>query len=92
MGKTVESYRMALDGEITRWSNFARALRASDREAFERLMDACRSYASAAGNATQPVLFEPMALSIMLYQETQIMKLEKKLDSLNQQHAGSEQA
>ena len=40
MGKTVESYRMALEGEISRWSGFARALRKDDREAFEELMQA----------------------------------------------------
>jgi hypothetical protein len=27
MGKTVESFRIALEGEISRWSDFARALR-----------------------------------------------------------------
>jgi len=46
MGKTVPAYRMALEGEINRWSGFARALRRSDREAFDEFMDMCRSYAS----------------------------------------------
>jgi len=46
MGKTVESFRIALEKEISRWSGFARALRRSDREAFDELMDMCRSYAS----------------------------------------------
>jgi hypothetical protein len=46
MGKTVESFRMALEGEINRWSGFARALRKPDREAFDELMDMCRTYAS----------------------------------------------
>ena len=41
MGKTVESYRMALEPEINRWSGFARALRKPDREAFDELMDMC---------------------------------------------------
>jgi len=35
MSKTVESYRMALEGEISRWNGFDRALRKEDREAFE---------------------------------------------------------
>lgn len=39
MGKTVPAYRMALEEEINRWSGFARALRKSDREAFDELMD-----------------------------------------------------
>jgi hypothetical protein len=31
MGKTVESYRMALESEISRWSDFAKALRRRKR-------------------------------------------------------------
>jgi hypothetical protein len=42
MGKTVESYRIALEQEISRWNGFARALR---REAFEELMHMCRNFA-----------------------------------------------
>ena len=37
MGKTVESYRMALEGEISRLNGFVRALRKDDREKFEAL-------------------------------------------------------
>ncbi len=82
MGKTVESYRMALEDEIHRWSGFAKALRVDDKVAFEALMDACRSYASAASNATQPILFEPMVISILLSQQKRIIQLEKALDAL----------
>jgi hypothetical protein len=82
MGKTVESYRMAIEDEIRRWNGFAKALRIEDREAFEALMDACRNYASAGSNATQPVLFEPMVLSILVSQQKQIMRLEKALDAV----------
>ena len=81
MGKTVESYRIALENEIRRWKGFEKALRTEDREAFEALMDACRNYASAGSNATQPVLFEPMILSILVSQQKQIMRLEKALDA-----------
>jgi|GEM_PF-6302038 len=34
MGKTVESYRIAPESEINRWSGFVRALRRDDRGAF----------------------------------------------------------
>ncbi len=84
MGKTVESYRMALEFEIDRWNGFAKALRSEERIAFETLMDACRGYASAAGNATNPVLFEPMAMSIALYQQMSLQKLQKELNDLKQ--------
>jgi hypothetical protein len=46
MGKTVESYRMALEDEINRWSGFEKSLRLENKEAFDDLMDACRSFAS----------------------------------------------
>ena len=81
MGKTVESYRMALEDEIHRWSGFEKALRTEDRQAFEALMDACRNYASAGSNATNPILFEPMVMSILLSQHVKISRLEKALDA-----------
>jgi hypothetical protein len=85
MGKTVESYRMALEDEIRRWNGFAKALRTEDREAFEALIDACRLFASAGSNATQPILFEPMIMSILLFQQRKLHRLEKALDAIKQQ-------
>ena len=85
MGKTVESYRMALEDEIRRWSGFGKALRKEDKEAFDALMDACRSIASAGSNATQPLLFEPMIISILISQQKKITQLEKALDVNRQQ-------
>jgi len=84
MGKTVESYRIALETEIGRWNGFARALRIEEQAAFAALMDACRSYASAAGNATRPILFEPMMISILLSQQMSLQRLQKELNELKQ--------
>jgi hypothetical protein len=92
MGKTVESSRMALEEEIKRWSCFARALRKPDREAFDELMDMCRSYASAGSCATNPIIFEPMIMSIMLAQQKKLRELEYKLnDRLWQKICNKEQ-
>jgi hypothetical protein len=84
VGKTVESYRIAVETEIQRWNGFARALRSEDRAAFEAVKDACRSYASAGSNAVQPILFEPMVISILVSQQKTIMRLEKALDAVKQ--------
>jgi hypothetical protein len=75
---------MALEDEIRRWNSFSKALRTEDREAFEALMDACRLFASAGSNATQPILFEPMVMSILLYQQKKLRRLEKALDAIKQ--------
>ncbi|HJW65466.1 MAG TPA: hypothetical protein VJ507_01655, partial [Candidatus Bathyarchaeia archaeon] len=76
---------MALEDEIRRWNGFAKALRSVDKEAFEELMDASRSFASAGSNATQPVIFEPMIMSMLLFQQEKLQKLEKALNAIKQQ-------
>jgi len=85
LGKTVESYRMVLDREVQRWSGFARALRKQDRAAFNQLMDICRNYGSAGSNATRPVVFEAMVMSILLHQQKNLNELETKLRAISKQ-------
>jgi hypothetical protein len=79
---------MALEDEIRRWHGFARALRITDKEVFDELMDACRSFASASSNATQPVIFEPMIMSILLFQQEKLLRLERELNAVKQQSDG----
>jgi hypothetical protein len=81
LGKTIESYRLKLDKEVQRWSGFVRALRKEDRETFEQLMDICRNYTSAGSNATRPVMFESMIMSILLKQQKTLTRLKKEIAS-----------
>jgi hypothetical protein len=83
LGKTVESFRIVLEGEINRWNGFARALRKPDREAFDELMDSCRRFAPESSNATNPVPFEPMVISMLLAQQIRIRQLEGQLKELS---------
>jgi len=78
----VISFRQALEGEIAKWAGFRKALRANDAEAFDRMMNACRMYASAGSMATRPILFEAMVMSILLDQERAIMEINEKLDRI----------
>ena len=82
MGKTVASYRLALDKELQRWSGFKRTLRNEDRVAFDQIIDACRNFASAGSNATCPVIFEVMIMSVLLNQQKNLSRLEKELDAI----------
>ncbi len=86
MGKTVESFRAALDREIQRWGGFARALRKDDKIVFHLMMDTCRNYASSGSNATRPIVFEPMVMSILLNQQKTLRKIEKEIDVIRKQH------
>jgi hypothetical protein len=67
MGKTVESYKMALESEIKRWNGFAVVLGKLDREAFE------------AGNVFNAIVFEPGKMSIILGEQKKIGEFEKRL-------------
>ena len=52
MGKTVFGVGrfLALEMEIDGWRDFRKALDDRGREAFDELMDMCRSFASPSGN------------------------------------------
>ncbi len=82
MGRTVPSYRQALEAEIERWKGFRKGLRNKDAEAFDRILNACRLFASAGSMATRPVLLEAMFMSILLHQEKAITEIREKLDKL----------
>jgi len=80
MGKTVPAYRMALEFEIETWKGFRKALTSDeDKQAFEEIMDLCRIFASESSNATKPIIFEPMVMSILLGHQKKIRKLEHRL-------------
>jgi len=85
LGRTVPSYRQALEAEIARWDGFRRALRDKDAEAFDRLMNACRIYASAGGMATRPMLIEAMFMSILLNLQAELVEIERRLERLEKQ-------
>jgi len=82
LGRTVVSYRQALEGEIAKWDGFRKALRVIDVEAFDRMMNACRMYASAGSMVTRPILFEAMVMSILLNQERAIMEINGWLERI----------
>lgn len=89
VGRTVESYRIAMEEEIHTWDGFARALRKDDKEAFDELMDMCRSFSVASSNATTPMIFEPMIISMLLAQQARIRTLEKKLNAIKSEKSSS---
>ena len=92
MGKTVPSYRMALEFEIEGWKGFRKALQSEEeREAFDWLMDMCRNNAMASGAACNPVIFEPMVISIALSQTKKIYELEFKLNEVLWQRVCAEE-
>ena len=82
MGRTVPSYRQALETEISLWEGFRKALRDKDLEAFTQMMNACRMHASASSMATRPILTEAMFMSILLSQRRELTEIKENLERL----------
>lgn len=82
MGRTVPSYRQALEAEIALWENFRRALRGREIEAFDKMMDACRSHASAGSMATRAVISESMFMCILLSQQMELIEMRERLERI----------
>lgn len=67
MGRTVPTYRQALEERLKRWETFGRLLTTpEDREAFERLRSGARRYVTQATYAGSPDLLESIVLSVLL--------------------------
>ncbi|HDS59675.1 MAG TPA: hypothetical protein ENN54_05220 [Thermoplasmatales archaeon] len=75
MGRTLPTYRMAMEDVIREWDGFKQALRREDRRLFDQLMQRGRRHASAASYAIRPHPIESLLMSILL-------EMEKDLDRL----------
>lgn len=67
MGRTVPTYRQALEERMKRWEAFGRLLTTpEERAAFERLQMGARRYVAQATYAGSPDLLESLLLSVLL--------------------------
>ena len=83
MGRTVPSFRPALEHEIESWKEFKRALRPEDKKVFDQLMNYARIHADAGSMSARPMLSEVLFVSFAIEQEKRINQLEKKIEELN---------
>jgi hypothetical protein len=83
MGKTVPSYRCVIEDEFKRLKAMLVFPSQADEAAFEETADMCRNNAMAGSNACNPILLEPMVMSILLGQQKRLSKLEKSLEKSN---------
>jgi hypothetical protein len=67
MGRTIPSFRLALEMEEREWKPFRNALDKSDRKKFDEMFDIPRLYTSACSYAVQPVRLYPILMSILLH-------------------------
>ena len=81
MGRTVPTYRLALERMAQQWNDFKRALRKDDREAFESLVNRARMHASAATYAISLDPSESAFLSMLLEHEKDLIRLKREREA-----------
>jgi len=82
MGRTIPSFRIALEMEKEDWKSFRNALDKSDRKKFDEMFDIPRLYTSACSYAVQPVRLYPILMSILLYHYKQLTECIKEVERI----------
>ena len=90
MGRTVPSFRPALEHEIESWKDFKRALRPEDQKTFDKLMNFARIHADAGSLAARPMLSEHLFISFAIEQEKKIVSLIRRIQELEDIVKGKE--
>jgi len=90
MGRTVPSFRPALEHEIESWKDFKRALRSEEQRIFNKLMNYARIHADAGSLSARPMLSEVLFIAFAIEQEKKIEILEKKVKELEEGNKGKD--
>lgn len=90
MGRTVPSFRPALEHEIESWRNFKRALRPEEQKIFNKLMNYARIHADAGSMSARPMLSEILFISFAVEQEKRIEMLEERVKELEETIRGKD--
>jgi hypothetical protein len=82
MGRTVPSFRFALEIEKEEWKPFRNALDKSDRKKFDEMWDIPRWYISACSNSVQYVRLHPILMSILLYDYKELTQCVSEVEQI----------
>ena len=90
MGRTVPSFRPALENEIESWKNFKRAVWPEEQMIFNKLMNYARIHADAGSMSARPMLSEVLFISFAVEQEKKIEMLEERVKELEETIRGKD--
>ena len=82
MGRTIPSFRIALEMEERDWKLFRNALDKSDRKKFDEMFDIPRFYISACSYSVQPIRLYPILMSILLYDYEQLVESVSQVEKM----------
>ena len=90
MGRTVPSFRIALEQEVASWSRYRRSLGAASREALDAMFNGARTYCSASSNAVRPVKFEGLFMAVAFDHARRLEDLSAEAEKLRLEMRGGD--
>ncbi|MBD3158864.1 MAG: hypothetical protein GF309_08765 [Candidatus Lokiarchaeota archaeon] len=81
-GRTVKTFRDAVDSEQARWKNFRRTLKPAHREYLDRIFNYAREYADAGTMVPVPRVTEVVFMATMMEAMKEIDTLRDKIQAL----------
>jgi hypothetical protein len=79
MGRTVPSYRLALNQELGSWAEYRRGLSPDDREYFDEIATMARQHADASSLAARPIMSENVFMSVLVSLLKRVRELEARV-------------
>ncbi len=86
LGRTIPSFRMALMMEQAEWKSFRACLDRSQRKRFDMMLDIPRLYISSCAGAANPVLLQPILMSMIFHHSKQLGRLVERMEMLAGEH------
>lgn len=81
MGRTLATANQIISNEQTALTNFRRALRREDQQAFDILFASARKHTAAISQANHALPFEAILLAMLLEQAKEVERLKHLLDA-----------
>ncbi len=89
MGRTVLSYRQALNREVESWGEYRRGLSPVEQALFDEVANLARQHADASSLAARPVVVENVFMSAIVGLLGKVKALEARVDELERKSSGS---
>jgi len=89
MGRTVLSYRQALNREMDSWNEYRRGLSPGDQACFDEVANLARQHADASSLAARPVVVEDVFMSAIVGLVAKLKVLEAHVNELERRSSDS---
>jgi hypothetical protein len=89
MGRTIPSFRIALDTEKADWKPFRNAWDKSERKEFDDMFDIAQLYISACSNCVLLVPLHPIVMSILFHHYKELIQLRSEVEQVKEEAAAA---